>query len=55
MSRPKFETEYLNQYECPECGAFWEDIWDCGCDDTCGVCGCKNISPIESVLLEKGE
>jgi hypothetical protein len=40
---------YHNYYRCPECKHEWEDYWDCGCDDECPECGCRNISPYNSV------
>ena len=40
---------FLNYYECPECENIWEDQWDCQVDDDCPSCGCRHISPYESV------
>ena len=40
---------WLNYYECPECEDIWQDEWDCQVDDDCPSCGCKHISPYESV------
>lgn len=39
---------FLNTYVCPECGSVWQDEWSCCCDDECGQCGCRNISPASS-------
>lgn len=40
--------EFINYYECPECGHKWEDTWTAMCDDDCPNCGCRHISPYES-------
>jgi hypothetical protein len=40
---------YLNAYEC-SCGYYWEDEWDCMCDDRCPRCN-LSCSPIESLVL----
>mgnify|MGYP003642342440 FL=1 len=40
---------WLNYYECPECNDTWQDEWDCQVDDDCPSCGCRHISPYESV------
>jgi hypothetical protein len=39
----------INHYRCPECQTEWTDEWDCACDDKCPECGCRNISPYDSV------
>jgi hypothetical protein len=41
--------QYHNFYKCPDCGHGWEGHWDCGCDDDCPECGCRNVSPYRSV------
>ncbi|MCP1674488.1 hypothetical protein J2T57_001590 [Natronocella acetinitrilica] len=48
MTEPQ---QYLNQYECPECQNLWDDVWDSACDDDCGECGLRHISPYESTDL----
>ncbi len=45
------EPQYLNKYVCPDCGAEWEDVWSCGCDDKCPECEARNISPASSELI----
>lgn len=45
-SEPECQPAYLNNYDCP-CGAQWDDIWSCGCDDECPQCG-ADVSPSES-------
>ena len=40
---------WLKYYECPRCKYIWEDQWDCQVDDDCPSCGCRHISPYESV------
>ena len=40
---------WLNYYECPECNDTWQDEWDCQVDNDCPSCGCRHISPYESV------
>jgi hypothetical protein len=47
-SFPRFE----NHYCCPSCGNEWSMKWDSMCDDECGACGAKNISPQHSDSLE---
>jgi DNA-directed RNA polymerase subunit RPC12/RpoP len=42
------EVEYANYYHCPNCDNEWEDVWTAMCDDECGYCGHKNISPYKS-------
>ena len=42
---------FNNQYVCPECKAFWDSDWSCGCDDECPECEERNISPVYSVDL----
>jgi len=46
------DNRFANLYACPKCGESWEDEWSCGCDDTCPACGERDISPVESQLLE---
>lgn len=46
---------FRNIYICPKCGTKWEDEWSCMCDDDCLECGCRHISPIESVDLDAEE
>jgi ssDNA-binding Zn-finger/Zn-ribbon topoisomerase 1 len=48
MSKEMVMT-WLNYYECPECNDTWQDEWDCQVDDDCPSCGCRHISPYESV------
>jgi predicted nucleic acid-binding Zn-ribbon protein len=35
--------DYLIDYECPECGHQWDEVWDCPCDSECPECGCRDI------------
>ena len=42
------ELKWHNFYKCPRCGHEWEDDWDCQCDDDCGECGNRHISPYKS-------
>lgn len=42
------EKKFLNKYKCPECKHEWEDAWDSMCDDDCGKCGKRHISPHQS-------
>ena len=42
---------YRNFYECPDCGAQWQDEWSCMCHDECGDCGSRDISPVRSTDL----
>ncbi len=42
---------FRNQYECDECGCYWEDEWSCGCDDDCPECGARHMGPIDSIDL----
>lgn len=46
---------FTNRYECPRCGYTWSDEWDCACDDDCGECGLRHISPVESEDIEEEE
>lgn len=43
--------KYLNYYECSECGARWEDEWDCACNDKCPDCNAE-IEPYKSEEIE---
>lgn len=46
---------YRNYYRCPKCEYEWEDEWDSGCDDDCGECGMRHISPYESCKINGDE
>ena len=46
---------FINHYQCPRCGYEWDDEWDCTCDDDCGNCGCRHISPVSSEDAKTGE
>jgi len=35
--------EYLIEYECPQCGHEWHEIWSSACDSECPECGCGDI------------
>ena len=39
---------FRNRYVCPECNRFWDDEWSSMCDDRCGDCDIKGITPFES-------
>lgn len=39
---------FINYYQCYECGAKWQDEWDCQVDDDCPKCGARHCSPIFS-------
>lgn len=39
---------FVNHYTCPDCGADWQDQWECTVDDDCPNCGKRHISPYES-------
>ena len=41
------EKQYINDYECPDCGETWTDIWTAMCDDECPNCG-TTCSPTDS-------
>lgn len=43
---------FVNFYLCPRCGREWRDIWSCMCDDDCPHCGCRHISPFQSLDVE---
>jgi len=45
---PEASPRFRNHYVCPHCSNEWDDEWDSTCDDECGQCGRKNISPTES-------
>ena len=42
------EMKWHNYYKCPRCSHEWEDDWDSQCDDDCGECGNRHISPYKS-------
>lgn len=44
----------LVSYRCPDCGEEWDDVWDCACDDECGACGARAITPVSSEPLTAG-
>lgn len=48
-AEPEEPQRLLNLYECV-CGAVWEDVWDCGCDDECPECGTV-MPPYDSIPL----
>ena len=37
--------DWRNHYECPDCGAEWEDVWTAQSNDTCAHCGASEIEP----------
>ena len=39
---------WRNHYECPDCGAEWEDVWTAQSNDTCPGCGARDIEPFTS-------
>jgi hypothetical protein len=39
---------FRNDYECIRCHSKWSDEWSCMCDDECGDCGARDISPYGS-------
>ena len=39
---------WRNHYECPDCGAEWEDVWTAQSNDTCPGCGAGEIEPYTS-------
>ena len=41
-----------NQYECDECGCYWEDEWSCGCNDDCPECGARHMDDLSHVIEE---
>lgn len=41
-------TTFRNFYVCPNCGHEWLDEWSAMCDDDCGSCGTRHISPVRS-------
>lgn len=49
------ETHFRNYYRCPRCKAEWSDIWTATCDDDCGKCGKRHISPYKSAELKEME
>lgn len=44
----KKPNSFINHYKCPRCGNEWQDEWESTCDDECGNCGMRNISPTHS-------
>lgn len=48
-AEPDCAPAIRNTYEC-DCGATWEDIWSCACDDECPECG-TDIEPSKSVEI----
>lgn len=44
-------TVYLNHYHCDECGAAWQDKWECACDDRCPKCH-RSIQPHDSTPVQ---
>ncbi len=46
---PSEDTYYLNHYACP-CGARWDDLWSCMCNDHCPVCDAE-IEPAYSQVF----
>ena len=40
--------QFLNCYDCPECGHNWEEESDCGHDSECPECGAENLCPVSS-------
>jgi len=44
-------TDFINYYECPQCGEKWEDVWDSMCDDRCPHCNIS-VSPYESIEVD---
>ena len=42
------ETTWTNHYRCPRCGHVWQDTWTAQCDDDCGECGTRHITPFFS-------
>ena len=45
---PEFK-QYTNFYR--HCGTEWQDVWSCGCDDQCPVCG-HDIEPYKSMEID---
>ena len=43
---------FINYYHCVDCDEFWEDTWNCTCNDRCSKCG-KEIQPEYSVEVEE--
>lgn len=39
---------WRNYYQCPDCGAEWEDVWTAQSNDTCPGCGAGEIEPYTS-------
>jgi hypothetical protein len=39
---------FVNYYHCDRCGDEWPDEWSAMCDDECGTCAARDISPYRS-------
>ena len=39
---------FRNFYRCDRCGYVWSDVWSAQCDDDCGTCGARHVSPYNS-------
>lgn len=46
------KPRFRNYYKCSECGAEWQDEWDCTCNDRCPKCDAE-IEPYKSDDLDK--
>jgi hypothetical protein len=44
---PRCQPVFVNHYECPGCGAVWDDAWSAASDDECARCN-LDISPSHS-------
>lgn len=40
--------QFINHYTCPRCNNQWQDQWSSMCDDDCGKCGLRHITPTHS-------
>lgn len=49
LGEPEARRWWTNYYTCPRCGADWDDFYDSQPDDDCPNCGCRHVSPHESV------
>ena len=48
--------EWFNlEYECPDCNYQWEDNWSCGVDDTCPMCGTRDVTPHKITRIDDKE
>jgi len=45
---------FRNHYRCPKCGAKWDDVWSCACNDECPNCNEKDIEPERSTTFKAG-